>query len=213
MLRRCSKPGNMASITTNISTVLGKLVSNFELLANKEYLLRPLAIETIPLMKERIHIEGKDSSGKQIGTYSSEYMKVRTGDYGNSDRFKKGKNAGKLKNAGTFTKKGTTFFTQQDTETVTSRRAFVKGNFGARPKYNRSSDTKVIISLTRQLENDYAVVATDNGYGIGFNNPLNRNKATWVEETYKKIIFNLSAEEKKYITERIQELVNGAINS
>jgi hypothetical protein len=203
----------MATVTTNINAVVSRLKSNFELLLNKEYLLRPLAIETIPLMKERIHEKGQASDGSQIGTYSPEYMKVRTGDYGNSERFKKGKNAGKIKNSGTFIKKGAMFFTQQDEDTVTSRRVFIRGNFGARPNYHRSTDTKIIVSLTRQLENDWAVIATNTGYGIGFNNVFNAQKARWVEEHKSKIIFNLSAEEKQYITERLQELVNGAIGS
>lgn len=40
-------------------------------------------------------------------------------------------------------------------------------------KYNRTSDSKVIFSLTRQMENDFSVVAanpikTATGYGLGF---------------------------------------------
>ncbi len=144
------------TVTTDITQVFRKIASNFELLLNKEYLLRPLAIETIPLMKERIHIEGRAVDGP-IGIYSEGYLKLR-------ERRGRGKN------------------------------------------------TKIIVSLTRQLENDWAVIGTTNGYGIGFNNPFNKDKAGWVEETYKKIIFNLSPSEKQYITERLTELINGAIN-
>jgi hypothetical protein len=147
----------MASITTNISTVIDRLKSNFELLENKEYLLRPLAIETIPLMKERIHVNGEASDGSQIGTYANSYM-------------------------------------------------------AARKRAGRGESRKVIVALTSQLEQDWSVQPTDNGYGIGFNNPLNIQKAGWVEEQKSKIIFNLSADEKKYISERLQELVNGAFN-
>lgn len=149
----------MASVKVNINlaAVIGKIKSNFELLTNKEYLLRPLAIETIPNMKERIHKNGAASDGGQIGTYSNGYMKQRE-------------------------------------------------------KANRSADTKVIVSLTRQLENDWAVIGTNTGYGIGFNNVLNEKKARWVEENKGRIIFNLSEQEKQYINERLQELVNGAFN-
>ena len=147
----------MASVTTNIAAVIGKIVSNFELLQDKEYLLRPLAIETIPLMKERIHEQGEASDGSQIGTYSNGYM-------------------------------------------------------AAREKAGRGESRKIIVALTSQLEQDWAVLATQKGYGIGFNNPFNAQKARWVEENKSKIIFNLAAEEKKYISERLQELVNGAIN-
>lgn len=146
------------TVTTDINQVLNQVAGNFELLLNKEYLLRPLAIETIPNMKERIHKDGAGSDGAQIGTYSSGYLKNRE----------------------------------------------AKG---------RGKDTKVIVSLTRQLENDWAVLGTEKGYGIGFNNSFNKDKAGWVEENKKRIIFNLSESEKQYITERLQELINGAINS
>lgn len=145
----------MASITINIDNVLKKVDTFFEKIKDKEYLLRPLAIETIPNIKERVHIKGEASDGGQIGTYSTGYMKVRE-------------------------------------------------------KNKRNNDTKVIVSLTRQLENDYQVIATPEGYGIGFNNKLNFDKAKWVEERKKKIIFNTSEDEKKYIRERLEELVHEA---
>lgn len=198
----------MATVTTNISQVVSRVRSNFELLLNKEYLLRPLASELIPLMKTRIHVEGQATDGGQIGTYSSEYMKVRTGNYGNSVKFVKGAKKGQIKNAGIFSKKKVQLYGYNQGVFIDA----TKDN-KARPNYNRSNDTKVIISLTTQLEQDYAVVATEKGYGIGFNNKHNRDKAGWVEETYSKIIFNLSAEEKQYISERLQELVNGAFDS
>lgn len=150
----------MAAVTVNtdITQVFKSMATNFELLLDKEYLLRPLAIETIPSMKDRIHKQGKASDLGPIGTYSTGYLKLRE-------------------------EKG------------------------------RGKDEKVIVSLTRQLENDWAVLGTSKGYGIGFNNPFNKDKARWVEDAKSKIIFNLSPDEKQYITERIQELVNGAINT
>lgn len=146
------------SININFDKVAKDVANRFELLKDKDYLLRPLAIETIPNIKQRVHIEGKGSDGTAIGNYSSGYLKLR------------------------------------------------------QKKFKRSADTKIIVSLTRQLENDYAVVGTTNGYGIGFNNPFNAQKALYVEQIKRKIIFNLSADEKKYIEERLQQLVNGAIN-
>jgi hypothetical protein len=148
----------MVTVITNISAVVDQVLTKFELLKDKEYLLRPLAIETIPMMKERIHVEGKASDGTQIGTYANSYMRQREND-------------------------------------------------------GRGESRKIIVALTSQLEQDWSVLATTNGYGIGFNNSFNTEKARWVEENKKKIIFNLSADEKKYISERLQELVDGAINS
>lgn len=146
----------MATVVTNLPAVIGDIKSSFEKLFNKEYLLRPLAIETIPLMKERIHINGEATDGSQIGTYSNGYM-------------------------------------------------------AAREKAGRGQSRKVIVALTSELERDWQVIATDKGYGIGFNNVFNAQKLRWVEEQKGKIIANLSADERKYIRERIDELVNGAL--
>lgn len=120
----------MASVNTNISAVLNRLKTKFELLENKEYLLRPLAIETIPLMKQRIHEDGEASDGSQIGSYANSYM-------------------------------------------------------AAREKAGRGQSRKIIVALTSQLEQDWSVQPTPNGYGIGFNNPLNVQKMRWVEEQKK----------------------------
>lgn len=146
----------MATVITNLPVVINEIKSSFEKLFNKEYLLRPLAIETIPLMKERIHINGEATDGSQIGTYSNGYM-------------------------------------------------------AAREKAGRGESRKVIVALTSELERDWSVIATENGYGIGFNNVFNAQKLRWVEEQKGKIIANLSADERQYIRERIEELVNGAL--
>lgn len=150
----------MASITvrTNLGQVLGQLKRKLEILKDREYLLRPVAIELIPEMTERIHKNGQASNGSEIGTYSNSYLKQRE-------------------------------------------------------RQNRGKDTKVIVSLTRQLENDWAVVPTDRGYGIGFNNPLNVQKLRWVEQQKGKTISNLTEQERQYAIDRINELVNAALNS
>lgn len=82
----------------------------------------------------------------------------------------------------------------------------------SRPKFNRSKDPKVIVSLTRQLENDWSVIATTNGYGIGFKNIFNYKKARWVESVKGKAIFDLSSNEREYVTKKVNALVNAAIN-
>ena len=145
----------MATVT-NISQVVDQIKTRFDILRDKEYLLRPLAVEIIPMMKERIHVDGKASDGSQIGEYANSYMRRRQ-------------------------------------------------------EAGRGQSRKIIVALTSQLEQDWAVLATNTGYGVGFNNPFNAEKLRWVEEQKSKIISNLSAEEKQYITERVQELVNGAL--
>jgi len=181
------------TVTTNLKEVLTNLGQDFQTILNPNYLLRPVATEVLPMMTERIHQEGKDSSGNEIGTYSNGYMKLRTGNYGNAGVYKSGKNKGKQKDSGVFTKGASKGLT--------------------RPNYNRSSDTKVIVSLTRQLENNWSVLETPNGYGIGFTNPFNADKLRWVEEQKGKVISNLTTKEIDYAFERINELVADAINN
>jgi hypothetical protein len=149
----------MITVKSNIKVVTGRIKQQLEQLKNNEYLLRPVAIEVIPLMTERIHQKGTASDDSQIGTYSSSYLKLR------------------------------------------------------QKKYKRDASSKVIVSLTRQLENNWSVIATQNGYGIGFTNPFNLQKARWVEGIKDKIIFNLSKTEQQYAIERINELVSDALNS
>ena len=79
-------------------------------------------------------------------------------------------------------------------------------------KHQRSSDTKIIVSLTRQLENDWSVIATQKGYGVGFKNPFNLQKARWVE-IKKGVIFSLTNEEEKYASDLINQLVRQALEN
>lgn len=78
-------------------------------------------------------------------------------------------------------------------DTVT--RGTKKGSARTIKNYNRSPDPKVIISLTRQMENDFSVIATEKGYGLGYKNPENAKKVDYVEETYNKKIFALTEQE------------------
>lgn len=147
------------SIKLDFSKFTQDLEQRIAKLKDKDYLLRPVATELIPLMTRRIHQRGEASDGSQIGTYSSGYLKLRES------------------------------------------------------KYNRSSDTKVIVSLTSQLENDWSVIETERGYGVGFNNPFNLQKLRWVEEVKGKVIGQMTEEEEKFVQERFQELINDALNS
>lgn len=62
-------------------------------------------------------------------------------------------------------------------------------------KYNRTSDKKVILSLTGQMENDFGIVASQsNKYSLGFKNTINADKAQWMQEKYGRI-YDLTKEE------------------
>lgn len=183
-----------------------------ELLRDREYLIRPVAFDLIDMMTKRIHVDGIASDGAQIGTYSPGYMKVRTGDFKNSVRFVRGAQKGQVKNAGTFT--DATIRLNKQTGVFTGE----EKSGTARPNYNRTSDTKIIVSLTRQLENDWSVIATEKGYGIGFLNQFNLQKARWVEEGQgtgpenPREIFSLTKAEQEFAVEEINRRIDDAIN-
>lgn len=88
---------------------------------------------------------------------------------------------------------------------------YSNGYLRTREKNKRGKSTKVIVSLTRQLENDWSVVATPKGYGIGFLNSFNADKLKWVSDMKGKVIGNLSKAEFDYAIDRINELVNDAL--
>ncbi len=193
---------------SNVSKVTGSIREKLIALGqNPDPMLRTVALAVLPELKKRVHVDGKDSSGNQIGVYSPSYMQVRTGNYKNSDRFKKGKNKGELKNAGTYTDR--TIRLDKNTGVFSGEDKVGK----ARPNYNRTSDPKVVASLTRQMENDLSVLPSGTGYGIGYNNPDNFKKSQYVEKTYKKKIWNATTEEKTIGLKAAETFVSDFLNS
>ena len=93
-------------ITSNFPIVIADILSKINMLDNPETVSRAVASAIMPEMRKRIHVDGNNSKGSKIGTYSTAYLKLR------------------------------------------------------QKKYNRTADSDVIISLTRQLENSYVLGAT-----------------------------------------------------
>ncbi len=147
----------MIKVSSNIKVVSTSLLKKLEVLRDPKPLLREVAFDVLALMHERIHEKGEAADGSRIGTYNSQYLKLR------------------------------------------------------QKKHKRSSDSKIIVSLTRQLENDWAVIASPNGWGIGFNNPLNAQKMKWVEEQKDKKIAALTTSEKDYAVTKLKKLINEKI--
>ena len=81
-----------------------------------------------------------------------------------------------------------------------------------RQKYNRTGDRKVVLSLTRQMENDFSVQAVgNNSYGLGYNNAENYNKAKWNDNRFGHIVFALTKEEETIATQIAKEAFINAI--
>lgn len=174
----------MIAYNSNGSQVLDIINGSILKLQSKEEndkLLRTIASTLTAQMAKRVHKDGLDANEKPIGTYSKSYMVVRTGAYKNADVYSRGKNKGKNKNAG------------------------ISRSGEKRKAYNRTSDTKVILSLTRQMENDLSIcvqnpIKTSYGYAIGYQNDFNYDKLIWNEKRYnKKILTELSEKEEDII--------------
>ncbi len=178
-------------ITTNIPTFSENLKRRLNKALSKENISRYVATNLLPQMRSRIHVQGIDSSGGQIGTYSEGYMAVRTGKFKSNGKVTKGKNKGEVRNGGVFTKG--------------------KNKGQPRPNYNRTSDTKVVISLTRQMESDMSVLPVEEVFGIGYTNEDNALKVGYVEDTYKKKIFKLTKDERSEAIRLAYEHINNEI--
>ena len=111
------------------------------------------ATTLMAVMRGRIHVQGRDSNGVPIGTYTPRYIKY------------------------------------------------------TRRKAGRGTDNKVILSLTRQMENGYILVELQNGTGIGFSTHEDFQKAGWCEETYGKHIFKPTAEETALVNQIAEEYI------
>ena len=82
-----------------------------------------------------------------------------------------------------------------------------------REKKNRGTSTKVILSLTRQMENDLHALPGEKGWGIGYLNEFNAMKARENEKRYRsKILTDLSESERKIVFDVINEEVKNAIS-
>jgi hypothetical protein len=77
--------------------------------------------------------------------------------------------------------------------------------------YNRTSDKKIILSLTSQMENDFSVQATGEGYGLGFNNPKNMDKAKWNDNRFGHTVYALTKEEEQKANEIAKKAFYNAI--
>ena len=117
-------------------------------------------------------------------------------------------------------------FMAQSMLAITSDRIFTKGKDSnnseigkyslgyqkQRVKEGYPNSSKVILQATRQMVNDWSVVPTRDGIGLGFKNQHNADKSGWVEDTYGKDIFKHTPQEIKTATARFNQAVKKIIN-
>ena len=182
-------------------------ISGFEEIRNKiasidmDRLCYKIASDLKGEIKHRVHEEGLASDGSKIGTYSKGYIKVRTGNYSDAARYKRGTNKGKFK---------------EKKEKKGEAGVFTKGprKGQPRPRYNRK-ETDIVLSLTRQMEMDMKAtdpIPVQNGFGVGYSNDFNYDKAIWNEKRYGKPIWSLSKEENQLAQDIVKKYVDETNN-
>lgn len=144
-------------VVSNIPMMIAGMMKKFTELQNPETVSRAVAVALQPEIRNRIHVEGKNSQGGKIGTYDNTYLKLR------------------------------------------------------QTKYNRTSDSTVVASLTRQLENSYTTKPTEKGYTIGFTSPGSEEKVKHLEEKYG-IIWALTDGESEMVKLVAEDMATKLLN-
>lgn len=76
-------------------------------------------------------------------------------------------------------------------------------------KYNRTSDPTMVFSLTRQMENDFTVIAEGDVIGLGFKNVYNyKQKAVNLEKSHPGT-YGLSDYEESVVVDVVNEYIDG----
>jgi len=192
----------MIEVKINTDTLTNNLIKKFKGLTTpngveRDKLLRKVAVSIGGEMRKRIHVDGLKSDGTLIGKYNSTkpiYVNPK-----NSPR--KFATKGKPKNIGKFKtgkKKGQDRFISKTGET----RYFE--SYKDFRDYVGLDTSKVNLSLNNSgMENDFKAVGqdpikTNTGYGLGFTNSINAEKAEGHEKKYGTI-YSLTEQEKTMV--------------
>jgi hypothetical protein len=100
---------------------------------------------------------------------------------------------------------------------------YKKSYIPTRQRFKQRELSKVILSLTRKLQNSWIVFGTDTGYAIGFQDEgissfigdsgsvTSLDKVMFAEAHFGKKILELTEQETRYATEQIQKRIEQII--
>jgi hypothetical protein len=86
-------------------------------------------------------------------------------------------------------------------------RSYFKGGYAEYKSAVGKNPGFVILRNTDQMYLDYGLIESGGSYGFGFQNTVNYNKSQWMEEKYKKDIFDISSEEEKVLADVLTALI------
>ena len=147
--------------------------------------LRGVATSLLSSIKKRIHEDGGAADGGEIGQYDTTHAL-----YVNPNRSPK-KFAPMGKTGERKFKTGVKKGQPHKTKYFDSYKSF-RGEIG------RPTD-KVNLSLSGQMNNQFTIIATENGYGLGWNNTEMVYRSKGLEIKYHKKIWALTDEEEKEV--------------
>lgn len=152
-------------------------------------------------ISRRIHSEGENANGGDIGRYSTNPIYVSVA--ANAGR-SFGRPIGKTRKSKfeTGKKKG------QDHRS----RYFAGGYNEYKTAIGRNRLGKVNLSLSGQMANQFSIIATSDGYGLGWSNTEMFERARHLEKKYGQV-WALTPDEKIMSTAIVQNQINKIINN
>jgi hypothetical protein len=145
--------------------------------------IRGVATSMKGVIQKRIHEEGKAADGGNIGQYDTThplYVNPR-------------------KSPKQFTPMGKTGKTKFENGQPHKTKYF-NSYKGFREEIGRPTDT-VNLSLTGQMNSQFTIIPTSDGYGLGWNNTEMYKRSQGLEMKYNKVIWGLTDEEQKQAVE------------
>lgn len=185
----------MITVQTNIDIVSTALLKKLEVLRDPKPLLRPVAIDVLNLMTERIHEQGKAADDSQIGTYSVGYLRFRSTNGRGSDS----------KVIASFTRQLSSALNVTATDNGWGIGVLVTGRNAIDNFLNKTNKAK-----GKGFTLKPGVVKDKQGAKrVMTNNDL----IPFLEKKYKKKIWSPSQSEKDYAIGNLQKRVNEILNS
>jgi hypothetical protein len=86
-------------------------------------------------------------------------------------------------------------------------KTYFKGGYAEYKKAVGKNPGHVILRNTDQMYIDYGLQGNNGSYGFGFQNSENYKKSQWMEDKYKKVIFDLSSYEEAILADVLQTLI------
>ena len=188
-----------SNMTEVITLLVSRINSVAQGVANHSKIARIASESILSEVVERIHTKGLASDNTAIGKYSTKPIYVSTSS-----------NVGSKKAFGApVGKTGVDMFKSGKKH----RSRYFQGGYNEfKTSIGRNQLGSVNLTLSGQMQNQLAVLPTNGGWGIGFQNAELLKRAVMFEtQKYKKQIWALTADEKNMLKEVITFEVKNAI--